>query len=251
MLLPTDFILTNILYDAKSDMQGYMGVLKDTIYVVFRGSSSIRNWIDDMEVFKTGYPYCDKCEVHKGFYKTSEALKIDVINEIKKMFSTNTNKMNNIIITGHSYGAAIATLISLELYNKGIQNKVYNFGQPRIGNKEFSKFSNSIMKEYYRFTHNRDMVPHVPPMNMGYYHSCGEIFEKSNGELVTPSAIAYGVQSLAFDFWLRKYGSLQICSKTECEDPKCSQQYTLKETNVADHMIYLGYKMECEASRSR
>ncbi len=52
---PTEgFNLTNIIGDKKSDAQGYVGYLPSdsSIYVVFRGSSSIRNWIADLDAFK-------------------------------------------------------------------------------------------------------------------------------------------------------------------------------------------------------
>ena len=68
----TSFIVETILYDPKTDLQGYTGILKSTktIYVVFRGSSSKLNWMADFEVTKREYdtyPECD-CKVHHGFY---------------------------------------------------------------------------------------------------------------------------------------------------------------------------------------
>lgn len=34
-------------------------------------SSSIRNWIANIDTVKTTYPGCAGCEVHKGFYKSA------------------------------------------------------------------------------------------------------------------------------------------------------------------------------------
>mmetsp|Transcript_4564 Transcript_4564/g.9255 ORF Transcript_4564/g.9255 Transcript_4564/m.9255 type:complete len:188 (+) Transcript_4564:66-629(+) len=50
---------------------GYDGTANE-IVVAFSGTDplSIRNWIDDLNFFKTNYPYCDGCEVHEGFYNT-------------------------------------------------------------------------------------------------------------------------------------------------------------------------------------
>ena len=46
------FVYKDTLYDEKTDLQGYVGTLSSTktIYVVFRGSSSTMNWLDDFEV---------------------------------------------------------------------------------------------------------------------------------------------------------------------------------------------------------
>ena len=110
----------------------------------------------------------------------------------------------------------------MELFAVGIINKVYNFGQPRVGDIKYASFVNTIIKDYWRFTHDKDLVPHIPPIDkLEYYHSCGEIFENF-------------------------YGSLQTC--IECEDPLCADQYLVKETNIDDHRIYLGHELDCSAS---
>ena len=83
------------------------------------------------------------------------------------------------------------------------------------------------MKNYWRFTHTKDIVPHVPPMSgLDYIHSCGEIFENINGALKT-------------------------CSTTNFEDKTCADQYSLKETNGDDHKEYLQHSLECEANASQ
>ena len=38
----------------------------------------------------------------------------------------------------------------------------YNFGSPRVGNKEFTKEWNSKITEAYRVVHRADLVPMVP-----------------------------------------------------------------------------------------
>jgi hypothetical protein len=67
-------------------------------------------------------------------------------------------------------------------------------------------------------------VPHVPPIEgFGYQHSCREIFEDSTGKLT-------------------------VCSASNCEDPKCADQFNLVQTNGDDHSYYLGHKLSCEES---
>jgi hypothetical protein len=218
----TNFIVDTILYDPKTDLQGYTGILKSTktIYVVFRGSSSKLNWMADFEVTKREYdtyPECD-CKVHHGFYDATENLKDHVIKSVREI--KDKTGYSKVIVTGHSLGAAIAQLIGMELSAIDIKNDIYNFGQPRVGDDKYASFVNIISDELVRFTHDKDMVPHVPPREMGYLHSCREVFED-------------------------KKGFLKECSSAECEDPKCADQYRLSQTNTADHSIYLGHYLDC------
>ena len=219
----TGFVVKETIQDAKTDLQGYIGILPniEKIFVVFRGSSSTRNWIEDFEIKKTDYttyPYCD-CKVHDGFYKSTMQVKNRTIETVKMLY----NRYHyDIIVTGHSYGAAVAQLMSLELLLHNLENEVYNFGQPRIGDANFANFVNKQQPKLWRVTHDKDMVPHIPPTEgFGFVHSCTEVFENANGLIKT-------------------------C--IECEDPTCSAQYNLADTNTEDHSIYLGHPMNCETS---
>lgn len=65
------FIATKVLYDALTDTNGYVGYLPsdDSIYVAFRGSISIANWVSDFDATMADYqdwPECN-CKVHMGF----------------------------------------------------------------------------------------------------------------------------------------------------------------------------------------
>ena len=221
-----EFQIDTILHDITTDLQGFVGYIanRKTIYVVFRGSSSPLNWVEDLEIKKvpyTTFATCN-CEIHKGFYNSALAVKDMVVYSVMKL-----NKMlryDTIIVTGHSYGAAVSQIIGMELINLGILCQVYNFGQPRIGDDKYAAFVNSKLMNYWRFTHNKDIVPHVPPMTgLSYMHSCGEIFEN-------------------------EYGDLTTCSIKNCEDKMCADQYSLKETNGDDHKVYLQHSLDCEAN---
>lgn len=65
------FVPTTYLFDAHSDTNGYVGYLPSdkSIYVVFRGSLSLDNWLTDFNGVLANYdksPEC-KCNVHAGF----------------------------------------------------------------------------------------------------------------------------------------------------------------------------------------
>lgn len=220
------FTYKETLYDAKSDLQGYIGILPTTksIYVVIRGSSSTMNWLDDFEVKLVPYntfPECN-CKVHNGFYKSALGVVSRVVTTVKTLRSEYQGY--SVVVTGHSYGAACGQLLAMELIKNGINVKLYNYGQPRVGDSDYAAFVNTKISEFYRTTHNKDVVPHVPPTEgFGYLHSCREVFEDSTGKLTT-------------------------CSATNCEDPKCADQFSLVQTNGDDHSYYLGHRVDCEHS---
>lgn len=222
------FIYKDTLYDVKTDLQGYIGTLSTTksIYVVLRGSSSTMNWLNDFEVKQVSYnsyPEC-KCNVHNGFYHSALDITNKTIETVKIL--KKTYPAYSVVVTGHSYGASCGQLLAMELEKYGIETKLYNFGQPRVGDKKYAGFVNTVLSTYYRVTHNKDIVPHVPPMDgFEYFHSCIEIFEDGNGKL-------------------------SECSEVNCEDPKCADQYKLAETNTEDHSFYLGHPMSCQNSTS-
>lgn len=220
------FTYKETLYDPKTDLQGFTGILPTTksIYVVIRGSSSVINWLDDFEVQLVPYdtfPECN-CKVHNGFYKSTLGVVDKMVSSIKKLRSQYPGY--SVVVTGHSYGASCGQLLAMELIKIGINVKVYNYGQPRVGDANYADFVNKKIGEYYRTTHNKDIVPHVPPIEgFGYKHSCREIFEDSAGKL-------------------------NVCSANNCEDPLGANQFSLVQTNGDDHSYYLGHRVSCEES---
>lgn len=59
-----------VIENKTLDGYGFVALLPDnSIAVVFRGSSSLRNWIANIDIIKTPYPGCADCEVHAGFYE--------------------------------------------------------------------------------------------------------------------------------------------------------------------------------------
>ena len=220
------FVYKDTLYDVKTDLQGYIGVLPTTrsIYVVLRGSSSVINWLDDFEVKLvpyTSFPECN-CKVHYGFYNSALGVSNKAVSVVKGLMKQYSGY--SVVVTGHSYGASCGQLIGMELEKNGINVKVYDYGQPRVGDSKYAAFVNTKIEEHYRTVHNKDMVPHVPPIEgFGYHHSCREIFEDSTGKLT-------------------------VCSSTNGEDPNCADQYSLYQTNTGDHSYYLGHHMSCEDS---
>jgi hypothetical protein len=119
-------------------------------------------------------------------------------------------------VTGHSLGAALAQLTSMDLAKAGIKSTVLNFGQPRTGDFTYSQFVPSKVASTWRVVHDKDTVPHLPPSTgMDFYHVCSEEFEDKSGQYTS-------------------------CSSSNCEDPACSNQFDPGPYDADEHCYYLG-----------
>jgi hypothetical protein len=100
----TGFVPLAPFEETSYDTQGYIGVMdsQQTIYVIFRGSTSITDWIDNLDAILTDYPYCKDCEVHKGFYDTELAAYDLIVNLLVPIMSKYPSYQ--LVITGHSLG---------------------------------------------------------------------------------------------------------------------------------------------------
>jgi hypothetical protein len=99
-----DFVATYYIVDEPTDTSGYIGYSSadKSIYVAYRGSSSIQNWITNLDLIYEAYPYCEGCYVHQGFYE-AESLVIDgVVGEVKRLKALYSDY--RVIVTGHSLG---------------------------------------------------------------------------------------------------------------------------------------------------
>ena len=103
--------------------------------------------------------------VHGGFREAYESVR----EEIEKSLLG----LDNIplYITGHSLGAALATVATQELeINSAIRERIaacYTFGSPRVGNTQYDK---SLKAPIYRMVNTTDVVTIIPLIAMGYVH---------------------------------------------------------------------------------
>ena len=216
------FVATKVLYDSATDTQGFVGYLPsdNSIYVVFRGSSSIANWITNFQTTQSTYtkwPTCN-CKVHDGFQKAVNTVYNTALTEVKRLKSLHS--AYTVKTTGHSLGGALAQLTAMALIADGIPTTMINFGQPRVGDTTYAAFSHSKLANQFRVVHYKDTVPHIPTQTpIDYHHTAYEMYEDSTG-------------------------SVKQCDVSG-EDPTCADQWNLLQQNADDHMYYLGYYMGC------
>ena len=207
-------------------LQGYDSNT-ETLFVAFRGSVNIQNWIDNIQVSKIT-PYNNmSISVEKGFYKAYASVKADLFDKLSLL--AKKYEITRLLITGHSFGAAMATLLTYDiitLFPTYTVTHFITFGSPRVGNSDFvQSFNEHYSNVYYRITHYYDMVPHVPEEFMGYLHVSNEIWYDENNTIFT------------------------ICDDYNTEDNKCSNSCSpIHCTSTTDHLYYLNVTMGSDSS---
>ena len=103
-------------------------------------------------------------KIHSGFW--SEAFSL-----FPKVIKNLPDDEKPIVLTGHSLGAALATLYADRISDPN--SACYTFGSPRVGDR---KLINKMNFTCYRFRNNNDIVTRVPPEWIGYTHKSDELF---------------------------------------------------------------------------
>lgn len=86
------------------------------IIVSFRGSESLANFITNLEfVLKPAPHICRGCELSPGFLNDWKAANMTVINAVNQAMGSSENKGYKLVVTGHSLGAAVATICAAVL----------------------------------------------------------------------------------------------------------------------------------------
>tara|TARA_B100000886_G_C20365350_1_gene467057 strand:+ start:355 stop:1125 length:771 start_codon:yes stop_codon:yes gene_type:complete len=163
-----NFKFKKIKFFEVDNAQGYGISFQTYSMLAFRGTepTSFKDILADIKA----WPADSETEgnVHAGFKGEVDKLWPSVTKWIK-----NKAKSHKLVITGHSLGAAMATIITSRLVEEGFTNVVlYTYGSPRVGDREWGKQFDNI--EAYRFVNNNDIVCQVPPF--GYYSHVGKLY---------------------------------------------------------------------------
>jgi len=146
---------------------------KNEIYIVFRGTE--QNLTDLKTDLDTGIPPFLKSKksivIHKGFIEAFESIKTQLLDYINNEATFNSNQ--TIIVTGHSLGAALATIFMSQLNQTKLINnyiKLITFGSPLVGNDAFIKSIGLDNKKNIRITNGIDIITVIPFSIFGYDH---------------------------------------------------------------------------------
>ncbi len=163
-------------FDSR-DSRGFIAVDDSVGVFVFRGITSTGDWLSKLTVQIIEMPYGG---VNRGFYDLWKSLKTSVEQEISSL----TDSVKTIWLAGHGTGGALATIAAAELQSNKKVAGAYTFGQPRVGQAQFTA---TIEKRYensfFRFVNDDDLITRIPP---GLLH-CGRLIQfDSQSEIVSP-----------------------------------------------------------------
>ncbi|GMF80392.1 unnamed protein product [Aspergillus oryzae] len=84
----------------------------------FRGSADLANWVANLNFgLEDASDLCSGCEVHSGFWKAWSEIADTITSKVESALSDHSDY--SLVLTGHSYGAALAALAATALRNSG------------------------------------------------------------------------------------------------------------------------------------
>jgi len=179
-------------YFDKGGAQAHAAYNDEYFILAFRGTE-VKSWSDikaDLNVDSVEAKHAFG-KVHKGFEKEVDKLWIDIRDYVIKQL-----KGRKLVITGHSLGAAMATIVAARLKTTGWEiDGLYTYGSPRVGNESFKK---RLVVPHYRFVNNSDDVTKMPFYHWGYRH---------HGELRYIDS--KGIVKLGTNVWKRSWDRLK------------------------------------------
>lgn len=155
--------------DCCTDGEFPFHVLSDfnTVVLVFRGTRAegsgvkrLGDWITQWWTsLNMGQSLVDgKYRVHRGFWKEITFVGAS----LAALLRDHGVSRKRFFVTGHSAGAALATLAARFLHDAKVAtaDAVYVYASPRVGDRRYAA---SYPLPLYRFETTDDLIPHFPP----------------------------------------------------------------------------------------
>jgi len=172
-------MLRRSIVDTATDTHIGLFIGEAATYVVARGSKSIKNWITDFDAFRENLPQSGCGWIHKGFDQAASSVFGRITAAIQLL-----DAHVPIVVTGHSLGGSLALILGYWLASKfpGRVNSIYALEPAKVGGAIFKElFDGAVGQKAFCITHGADIVPWVPPANLGYRRVGQEIFFSSVG----------------------------------------------------------------------
>lgn len=207
--------ILKVVTNTTKSIQGYVAVntMYREIIVSYRGTDNFQNLVDDLQFGKCDDPFygISNAYVASGFYNCFKSVEPSMRQAILSAVSTYGYP---VYFTGHSLGAALATLSALSLnIRDGLKiGGAIHFGSPRVGNAYFAGAYNARIPNTVRVVNNRDIVPHLPPKIVNFRHVAFEVFQQST--------------------------NYKVCDSTG-EDVTCADDVSWYSYTLKDHFLYL------------
>ncbi|CAL8467464.1 g7002 [Coccomyxa elongata] len=183
-----------------------------TAVFAWRGTVDRQDWIANFHLMLQNdnqSPVLDQlfpgAKTHEGFTSQFRAVTDQASNSsynIKSVLEQQSNgrPSTKVICTGHSLGAALASLCgvwsSLRWLDADV--RVVTFGSPAVGNQEFANAFKLAVGRSYRLVDRMDVVPALPPFD-GYVHLDYSQWIQDNGTIIAETRPHYDTRDLNWD----------------------------------------------------
>ncbi|KAJ4981184.1 hypothetical protein NE237_032021 [Protea cynaroides] len=179
-------------YVAVATNEGKKVMGRREIVIVWRGTGEPLEWADDFNFMLVSVSpllglSSGEAKVHQGWYSmyTSDdprshfnktSARNQVLGEVKRLMKQYKKEAISITVTGHSLGAALATLNATDIVANGVNNTKRKhdqaclvtaivFGSPRVGDANFRQFFTELDNlQALRIRNAPDIVPNFPPI---------------------------------------------------------------------------------------
>jgi predicted lipase len=159
---------------------GFVLTSKTKNIIVFRGTQRVEEWLYNFYARQREYRTPGSGEyfgkIHKGFIENYDSIIDPIPREIAKKLDPSVP----CYITGHSLGAALAVIASVDLASNipalKPQIQLYTYAGSRVGNPTFAQVHTKYIPNHYRVVNLADVVPLLPPLQSpgGEYVHTGE-----------------------------------------------------------------------------
>jgi len=178
------------------------------------------------------------------------------------------------VFTGHSLGAALATIAAHDMILAGFvpkaQTIMYNFGSPRVFNFPIAQSVVNTIPVIFRVARYKDVFVHLPPCSTNIFFRCtqGGSDDIEDAAFLQNNAIDMAVDNMQvqidssqekenvdwnpiwhpWHIWQNIFyyedgnsSAWKLCNGGE--DYKCSDKYSPLSCNVNDHLVYMGVEL--------
>jgi hypothetical protein len=156
---------------ADTNIFGFLAVDTSTRtgFVSLRGTQDFSEWMKDIDVLPSPFDEVPGSGlVHQGFHIVFKS----IVKSLSKGTTQHLGGLDQIVVTGHSLGAAVAILAAFYLAEKAakIPIQLWSFAGPRVAYPDFKYSYESALAKTYRIVNKWDLVPKMPIPETGYIH---------------------------------------------------------------------------------
>jgi len=147
--------------------QMLMGVSGSSALVSFRGYGRFHQVLDDVSTLAVPFTIVNSGARVNAIFLNAYMEYRDVLMEY-----VSRHDLRSVHITGHSMGAAMATIAAVDIASTaGVSSYCYTFGSPKVGDGWFRKVYADKVESTSRYVIPSDPIPHYP-WEKDYVHVC-------------------------------------------------------------------------------